>query len=75
MCDIYSKGFSMRKFSKIEVIMTDNDGYLVLKALLPAGSILWARNVDKEVVVCLKDDIGMDYLEKNLNSLYRTFHM
>tara|TARA_A100001515_G_scaffold91598_1_gene73031 strand:+ start:2552 stop:2749 length:198 start_codon:yes stop_codon:yes gene_type:complete len=65
----------MRKFSKIEVIMTDNDGYLVLKALLPEGSILWARNVDKEVVVCLKDDIGMDYLEKNLNSLYRTFHM
>jgi len=65
----------MRKFTKIEVILTDDEGYLTLKALLPKGAILWARNVDKEVVVCLKDDIGIDYLEKNLNSLYRTFNI
>ena len=55
----------MRKFAKIEVILTDDEGYLALKALLPKGAILWARNVDKEIVVCLKDDIGIDYLEKN----------
>jgi hypothetical protein len=65
----------MRKFSKIEVIMTDDEGYLALKGLLPAESILWARNVDKKIVICLKPEIDLDYLEKNFNSLHRTLHL
>ena len=60
------------KFKVIEVILTDNEGYLALKGLLPEGSILWSRSIGKEVVVCLSPDINAEYLEKNLNSIYRT---
>ena len=65
----------MRKFSKIEVIMTDDEGYLALKGLLPEGSILWSRSVDKKVIISLREEIDLNYIEKNFNSLYRTLHM
>lgn len=60
------------KFKVIEVILTDNEGFLALKALLPEGSILWTRSINKEVIVCLSPEIDLNYLEKNLNSIYRT---
>jgi len=65
----------MRKFVKIEVIMTDDSGYLALKALLPKDGIVWARTVGKEVIIRLKHDIDLDHIEKSFNSLHRTLSM
>ena len=63
------------KFKKIDVILTDDEGFQVLKGLLPQGSIIWSRSVEDKVVVCLKDDVDLDFVEKNLNSFYRTLRL
>ena len=64
------------KFKKIDVILTDDEGYLTLKGLLPEGSILWSRCVeDTKVIVYLDDSVDIDFIEKNLNSIYRTLRM
>ncbi len=63
------------KFKKIDVILTDDDGYLALKALLPQGSILWVRNVEGEVIVRISKDVDLDYVEKSFNSLHRNLKM
>jgi len=63
------------KFKKIDVILTDDDGYLALKALLPSGSILWVRNVEGGVIVRISEDVNLDYVEKSFNSLHRNLKM
>jgi len=63
------------KFKKIDVILTDDEGFQVLKGLLPSGSIIWSRSIEDKVVVCLKDDVDLDFVEKNLNSFYRTLRL
>ena len=63
------------KFIKIEVILTDDEGFLVLKGLLPKDSIEWARSVDGKIAVKLKGDIDLNYIEKNINSMHRTLRL
>lgn len=63
------------KFSKIEVIITDEEGFLVLRGLLPSGAIIWTRSIGDKVAVKLKDDIDLDFIEKNINSLHRTLNL
>ncbi len=63
------------KFDKVDIVITDDDGYLVLKGLLPEGSILWSRNVEGKIAVKLKDNIDLDYILKNINSLHRTLRI
>mgnify|MGYP001300936736 CR=1 FL=1 len=65
----------MRKFTVIGVIETDDDGFLALKGMLPKGSILWSRNVEGKVFIRLKEEIDLQYIEKQLNSLHRTLHL
>lgn len=60
------------KFRTADIIITDDEGYLILKGMLPEDAIVWTRSVGKKVAVKLKDDIDLDYLVKNLNSLTRT---
>ena len=64
----------MSQFKKVEVIETDDEGYIVLKGMLPQGSIVWHRAMGDRVVVMLKPNIGIDYILNNLMSLYRTMH-
>ena len=64
------------KFKKIEVILTDDEGYHVLKGLLPPDSIVWVRSVvDNKVIICLSNELDLDFIEKNLNSIHRNFRM
>ena len=63
------------KFKKIDVILTDDDGYHVLKGLLPEGSIVWSRSVEDKIIVKFSEDIDLDFIEKNLNSFYRTLRL
>lgn len=63
------------KFTKIEVLLTDDQGYLTLKNMLPDGSIVWSRSVEGKVAVKLKDEIDLDYIEKHFNSLHRTLNL
>lgn len=59
------------KIKIAKIVITDDEGFLVLKGLLPSGSILWSRNVDGQVAVCIDDYINLEYLEKNLNILHK----
>ena len=59
------------KLKIVKIIITDDEGFLVLKGLLPDGSILWSRNVDGQIAVYIDDYINLEYLEKNLNTLYK----
>jgi len=59
------------KFTINQVIMTDDGGYLMLKELLPEGSILWSRSVGEQVAICVDDKINLEHLQKELRSLYR----
>ncbi len=63
------------KFTINQVIMTDDGGYLMLKELLPEGSILWSRSVGELVAICVDDKINLEHLEKQLSSLYRTLRL
>ena len=63
------------KFKKIDVILTDDEGFQALKGLLPQDSIIWSRSIEDKVVVRLKDDIDLDFVAKNLNSFYRTLRL
>ena len=63
------------KFSKVEIIITDEEGFLVLKGLLPADAIIWSRSVGEKIAIKLKDDIDLDFIEKNINSLHRTLNL
>ncbi len=65
----------MSKFKKIEVIETDDEGYLVLKGMLPDGSIIWSRAVGDKVIVMLKPNIGVDYIIDKLLSLHRSLNI
>ena len=65
----------MAKFKKVEVIETDDEGYLVLKGMLPEGSIIWSRAVGEKVIIMLKPNIGTDYILDQLMSLYRTLRV
>ena len=65
----------MTKFKKVEVIETDDEGYLVLKGMLPEGSIIWSRAVGDKVIVMLKPNIGIDYILDQLMTLYRTLRV
>ncbi len=64
----------MSKFKKVEVIETDDEGFLVLKGMLPQGSIIWHRAMEDRVVVMLKPNMGIDYIINQLMSFYRTMH-
>ena len=63
------------KFKIVEIILTDDEGFLALKGLLPEGSILWSRAVDDKVAVYLSPEIDLNYIEKNFNSIYRTLRL
>ena len=63
------------KFRIVEIILTDDEGFLALKGLLPEGSILWSRSVEDKVAICLSPEIDLDYIEKNFNSIYRTLRL
>ena len=65
----------MTKFKKVEVIETDDEGYLVLKAMLPDGSIIWHRAMGEKVIVMLKPNMGIDYILNQLMTLYRTLRV
>ncbi len=65
----------MTKFKKVEVIETDDEGYLVLKGMLPEGSIIWHRAMGGKVIVMLEPNIGIDYILNQLMSLYRTLRV
>jgi len=63
----------MSKFSKAEIIVTDDEGFLAMKSLLPEGSIIWCRNVEGQVAVKLEDNVNISFVEKQLNALYNSF--
>ena len=63
------------KFKVKQIIVTDDDGFLAIKALLPNESIEWVRSIDDTVIVKLKDDINLEYVEKTLNSIHRTLQL
>ena len=65
----------MMKFSIGQIITTDDGGYLMLKELLPKGSILWVRSVSEGTVLCVDNNINLSHLEKQLSSLYRTLRI
>ena len=60
------------KFKKVEVIQTDDEGFLVLKGILPEGSIIWHRSMGDKVIVMLVPNMGIDYIIDKLMSLHRT---
>ena len=60
------------KFKKVEVIQTDDEGFLVLKGILPEGSIVWHRSMGDKVIVMLMPNMGIDYIIDKLMSLHRT---
>ena len=60
------------KFKKVEVIQTDDEGFLVLKGILPEGSIVWHRSMGDKVIVMLIPNMGIDYIIDKLMSLHRT---
>ena len=62
------------KFKIAKIIITDDEGFLILKGLLPPDSILWSRSIEGEVAVYLSDYIDLEYLEKNLNILHSSVH-
>ena len=59
------------KWKIIQIIETDDAGFLVIKGLLPPDSIVWCRNINGKIHVRLGSDINLDHLEKTLNSLDR----
>ena len=63
------------KFKVVEIILTDDEGFLALKGLLPEGSIVWSRAVGDKVAVLLSDEVDLHYIEKNFNSIYRTLRL
>jgi len=60
------------KFRIREIIETDDAGFLVLKGILPEGTILWCRNIQGSVYVRVSDSVNVEWLEKTLNSIDRT---
>ena len=65
----------MMKFKTVVIIETDDEGFLTLKALLPDGAIVWSRIVGDKVAVRLKEDIDIEWVQKQLNSLHRTLNL
>ena len=63
------------KFKAITIIETDDEGFLTLKALLPVTGIVWSRVVGDKVMIKLNDDIDIEWVEKQLNSLHRTLSL
>jgi hypothetical protein len=64
------------KFKAVTIIETDDEGFLTLKALLPDDGIVWSRIVGQnKVAVRLKDDIDIEWVEKQMNSLHRTLNL
>ncbi len=63
------------KFKVTEIIITDDEGFLALKGMLPEGSILWSRSIENKIAVCLSPDVDLHYIEKNFNSIYRTLRL
>ena len=57
----------------IQIIETDDAGFLVIKGLLPEGSIVWCRSIAGKVHIKLDSGINLEHLEKTLNSLDRTY--
>ena len=64
----------MNKFSKLEIIETDNDGYLALKGFLPEGCIVWCRSVGNRVIIKLKDDVDVSEIVQQFNLVYNTLN-
>ena len=64
------------KFKAVNIIETDDEGFLTLKALLPDDGIVWSRIVGQnKVAVRIKEDIDIEWVEKQLNSLHRTLNL
>ncbi len=66
--------FAVGKFVRLEVIETDNDGYLALKGFLPEGCIVWCRSVGKKVIIKLKDDVDISAIVQQFNLVYDTLN-
>ena len=62
------------KFKVKQIIVTDDAGFLVLKGVLPEGTIEWCRNIKGDVYVKLEDHVNLEWLEKTLNSISRTLN-
>ena len=62
----------MDKFVRLEVIETDNDGYLALKGFLPEGCIIWCRSVGEKVIIKLKHDVDISAIVQQFNLVYDT---
>ena len=60
---------------QVTIIETDDEGFLTLKALLPETGIVWSRVVGDKVMIKLNDDIDIEWVEKQLNSLHRTLSL
>jgi hypothetical protein len=60
----------MKKFRIKKIIETDNVGFDALKCFLPKGSILWCKTINDKVLISLKDDVDMEFILKQLNSVY-----
>ena len=60
------------KFSIGQVVITDDGGYLMLKELLPDGTILWVRSVGDQTILCIDNTVNLDHLRKQLVSIYKT---
>ena len=63
------------KFKAITIIETDDEGFLTLKALLPETGIVWSRVIGDKVMIKLNDDIDIEWVEKQLNSIHRTLNL
>ena len=60
-------------FKTINVIETDDEGFLVLKGIVSEGSIEWSRSVKGRVIVKLSDDIDTTVIAEKLISLYNLY--
>ena len=64
----------MSKFKKTNIIETDNNGFYALKSFLPEGSIVWCRTINKTVIVKLSEEIDLDFVINQLNSLHNVLN-
>jgi hypothetical protein len=60
----------VKKFRIKKIIETDNVGFDALKCFLPKGSILWCKTINNKVLIGLKNDVDIEFILKQLNSVY-----
>ena len=68
-------GSEVKLYKHDEVIETDDEGFLVLKGILPDDSIIWHRSMGDKVIIMLVPNMGIDYIIDKLTSLQRTLNI